>query len=77
MQEIRSSNPPVVIGICDPNKSQPRQHRNFHLPFWIWKCGKGGKKLQKLENLENKKSFLEEIKHIFQGFWRTAIWWKN
>ena len=29
MQEIRSSNPPVVIGICDPNKSRVRHHRNF------------------------------------------------
>ena len=23
MQEIRSSNPPVVNGICDPNKIEP------------------------------------------------------
>ena len=28
MQEIRSSNPPVVTGICDPNKSWARHHRN-------------------------------------------------
>ena len=27
MQEIRSSNPSVVIGICDPNKSQGWHHR--------------------------------------------------
>ena len=28
MQVIRSSNPPVVTGICDPNKSRARHHRN-------------------------------------------------
>ena len=26
MQEIRSSNPPVVNRICDPNKSRARHH---------------------------------------------------
>ena len=29
MQEIRSSNTPVVAGICDPNKSRVRHHRSF------------------------------------------------
>ena len=28
MQEVRSSNPPVVTGFCDPNKSRTRHHRN-------------------------------------------------
>ena len=28
MQEIRSSNPPVVTGICDPSKSRARHHRS-------------------------------------------------
>ena len=27
MQDIRSSNPPVVTGICSPNKSQARYHQ--------------------------------------------------
>ena len=31
MQEIHSSNPPVVTGICDPNKSQAQQHRSLKL----------------------------------------------
>ena len=31
MQEIRSSNPPVVTRICDPNKSRARHHRNFYI----------------------------------------------
>ena len=31
MQEIRSSNPPMVTGICDPNKSRPRRHRSLKL----------------------------------------------
>ena len=29
MQEIRSSNPPVVTGICDPNKFRARHHLSF------------------------------------------------
>ena len=33
LQEIRSSNPPVVTGICDPNKSRKRHHRNH---TWIF-----------------------------------------
>ena len=37
-------------------------------PFESGKCGKEGKKLQKFEYLENKKSFLDEIKNIFQSF---------
>ena len=28
MQEIRSSNPPVVNGICGSNKSRARHHRS-------------------------------------------------
>ena len=31
MQELRSSNPPVVTGICDPNKSRTRHHRSLKL----------------------------------------------
>ena len=31
MQESRSSNPPVVTGICDPNKSGARHHRYMTL----------------------------------------------
>ena len=31
MQEIRSSSPPVVTGICDPNKSRARHHRSLKL----------------------------------------------
>ena len=30
-QEIRSSNPPVVTGICDPNKARARHHYNLKL----------------------------------------------
>ena len=36
-----------------------------------------GEKLQKFEYLENEKSFLDEIKNIFQSFWRAIIWEKN
>ena len=34
-QEIRRSNPPVVIGICDPNNSRARHHRIYKelIPF--------------------------------------------
>ena len=31
MQEIRSSNPPVFTGICDPNNSRARHHRKKNL----------------------------------------------
>ena len=38
-------------------------------PFESGKCGKDGKKLEKIEYLKNEKSFLDEIKNIFQSFW--------
>ena len=28
MQEVCNSNPPVVAGICDPNKSQAQRYHN-------------------------------------------------
>ena len=31
MQEIRSANPPVVTGICDPNNSRARHHHSLKL----------------------------------------------
>ena len=31
MQEICSSKPPVITGICDPNKSQARHHRSLKI----------------------------------------------
>ena len=31
---------------------------------------------QKLEYLESEKSFLDEIKNIFDSFWSAIIWWK-
>ena len=31
MQDIRSSNPPKVAGVCDPNKSRVRHHRSLKL----------------------------------------------
>ena len=33
MQEIPSSNPPLVTGICDLNKSQARHHRSYYEDF--------------------------------------------
>ena len=36
--------------------------------FESGKCGKKGKGLQKCEYLENKKSFLDEMKNIFNSF---------
>ena len=33
MQEIRSSNPPLVTGICDPNKSRARHNRIYLFIF--------------------------------------------
>ena len=61
MQEIRSSNPPVVAGICDPNKSRAQQH--------ILKFG------SKLKYLNIKKGVLENFakfrgKH---GVWGSVL----
>ena len=39
---------------------------HFHLSFWIWKLWEEREKLQKFEYLKNKKSFLDEIKIVFQ-----------
>ena len=46
-------------------------------PFESGKCGKEEKKSQKFEYLEKEKSFFDEIKNIFHGFWGPIIWWKN
>ena len=35
MQEIRSSNPHMVTGICDPNKSWARHNRSFRYAVTI------------------------------------------
>ena len=37
----------------------------------------GRTEIQKFEYREREKSFLDEIKSIFHGFWRAIIWWKN
>ena len=34
MQEIRSSNPPVVTGIYDPNNSRAQHHCSLEMPFF-------------------------------------------
>ena len=47
------------------------------LPFWIWKFGKEGKKLQEFEYLENEKSFLDEIKNIFHSFLQSVCTGKS
>ena len=39
---------------------------HFHLSFWSGKGAKEDEKIQKFEYLENEKSFLDEIKNIFQ-----------
>ena len=45
--------------------------------FESGKCGKEGKKIQKIEYPESEKSFLDEVKNIFDSFWRAIIWWKK
>ena len=44
----------------------------FDLSFWIWKVERK-EKIQKFEYLENEKSFLDEIKNIFDSFWRAKL----
>ena len=52
-------------------------------PFESGKCRKEEEKIQKFEYLKNEKSFLDEIKNIFQflkGYHllgeKIKIWWK-
>ena len=46
-------------------------------PLESGKCRKEGKKLQEIEYLEYKKSFLDEIKNIFQFLKGYHYKWKN
>ena len=38
--------------------------------------GGGDTEIQKSEYLETEKSFLDEIKNIFDSFWKAIIWWE-
>ena len=51
----------------------------FDHPLKQWPTGRnrGKDKIQKTEYLKDEKSFLDEIKSIFQSFWRAIIWWKK
>ena len=87
MQETHSLNPPVVSGICDPNKSPVRYYRSLKLgsklkylknersiDFWInWKRGR--EKLNNFDFLEKRhqsKNFL-----IYQKYFSKikAFFW--
>ena len=59
MQDIRSSDPPVVTGICDLNKSRARHHHNLKL----------GLKLRYLNSL-----VFAFKGYIFTIFIRTSGW---
>ena len=49
-------------------------YSTFICPFESENCGKEEKKSQKFEYPKNKKSFLDEIRGIFQKFSRAIIW---
>ena len=57
MQEIRSSNSPVVTGICDPNKSRTRHHRNLKL----------GSKLKYLYGISKNDGGFNNVLRIFRN----------
>ena len=59
MQDIRSSDPPVVTGICDLNKSRARHHHNLKL----------GSKLRYLNSL-----VFAFKRYIFTIFIRMSGW---
>ena len=59
MQEIYSSNPLVVTGICDPNKSQARNHRSLKLGLKLEYLYKN-KRIKK----EKEKIYMEQGKEI-------------
>ena len=71
----------VILKITSANLCKPNydiiNYSTSICPFESGKHGKEGKKLQKFEYLEDEKSFLDEIRNIFQCFWRPIIWWKN
>ena len=69
MHKICSSNPPVVTGICDPNKSQAQHHRSLKLGLKLKylniKKGYNEKMLRKwvLQARENSRDgLLEKVK---------------
>ena len=71
MQEIRSSNPPVVTGICDPSKSRAQHHGSLKL----------GSKLNYLKNynpLKDSVSVTDNIEiGIVKKFWcQWTVYWK-
>ena len=48
-------------------------------PLKQWLTGnkiEGKTKIQKFKYLKNEKIFLDEIKNIFDSFWRAIIGWK-
>ena len=66
MQEIRSSNPPVDTGICDPSKSRARHHRIFMLLLYLWNSDMGkffmkaNKKKNQIQNLVSIRKIAEK-----------------
>ena len=70
----------VIPKITSSNLCKPIHdiinYSTYICPFESENCGKEAKK-HKCEYLENKKSFLHEIRNIFESFWRAIIWWKN
>ena len=57
MQKIHSSNPTVVTGICDPNKSQAQHHHSLKL----------GLKLKDLNIIDNNCNFLASEMEFFMA----------
>ena len=59
----------VIPNVTTANICKPIHDINYSIsicPFESSKCGKEEQKLQKFEYLENEKSFLDEMKNIFQ-----------
>ena len=56
MQEIFSSNPSAVTGICDPNKSRARHHRSLKL----------GSKLKYLKRWKLMRNFSDAVNWTFR-----------
>ena len=64
MQEICSSNPPVVAGICDPNKSQAQHHcslKNWFLQFF---------ELYISGSPSSRKIIFNRLKILLVGYWK-------
>ena len=71
--QIHSSDPPVVTGICDPNKSRGRHHRSFEIIFSTgWPALKHFNQLSILTYIYL--VFCYNLHHLSKTFHCLSVW---